>query len=165
MAVNIIEGGSPDKTYEAQSRSDKSVQRDIFGEKDENRLMVPRFIYSKLGNFSDAKNMTRADIETEKNEYKLFIKEMDDVDNLQRQGLSIPANLDNIVEIDKYLGSLGTEKEYPFMDDAYFSEQWLDPNKLHKIRNVVDYSSVEVKNVIAIINGITYNVVTTRQGA
>ena len=125
MAVNITEGGSG-VTYENQQRSDKSAQRGVMGEEGEDRVLMPRFIYSKLGNHTNQKSITLADMETESNEYKFFMMEMERLNDILEAGEEVPSDYDNIVLLDAYLGELGMETFYPFEDDMYGVPSWID---------------------------------------
>ncbi len=158
MAVNITEGGSG-ITYENQQRSDKSVQKGVFGEEGEDRVLMPRFIYSKLGNFTNQKTITLQDMETEIDEYRFFMMEMERLNNILESKGTIPSTLDNIVALDVYLGKLGMEAFYPFEDDVYGAPVWLDITTPSEYRNVIDAKSGQDQNVITSINGKDYNII------
>jgi len=146
MAVNITEGGSA-VTYKNQQRSDKSAQEGLMGEDGEYEVLLPRFIYSKLGNLTDNKVITDEDVVDEKNEYYFFMSEMNKLQEAYLSG-TIPADLANIEKIDNYLGMLGAELEYPFDDDGQSIPLWLNaPGKIGN-RNVIDNSFDTIYNVI-----------------
>ncbi len=154
MAVNIIEGGSGN-VIKVQQRSDKSAQRNVLSEKGEYDIIIPRFIYSKLGNLTNQKSITLEKMKLEKNEYQFFMMELN---RLFETG----EDIDNIVAMDKYLGELGVEVEYPYSDDTYSSPPIYEVEYQDPIRNVINRGSGfsgEDENVVADINGVTYNVI------
>ena len=161
MAVNITEGGSGIE-YDNQQRSDKSAQKGVFGEDGENRVILPRFIYSKLGNYTNQKAITREDMETEQNEYKFFMMEMERLNNILEAGEEIPEDYQNIVLLDKYVGELGVETIYPFDDDTYSAAPWLDILEPSDFRNVITRiidNDGNKQNVIASVLGEDYNII------
>ncbi len=160
MAVSIIEGGS-ETVYENQQRSDKSAQRGVLGEEGEDRVLMPRFIYSKLGNFTNQKSITLQDMETESNEYKFFMMEMERLAEIIKEKV-IPIEYENIQKLDEYLGGLGIDTFYPFQDDVYSIKPWLDVSIPSEYRNVIskliDSNGLE-QNVITSISGEDYNII------
>ncbi len=154
MAVNVTEGGSG-TVIKVQQRSDKSAQRNVLSEKGEYDIIIPRFIYSKLGNLTNQKSITVEEMKPENNEYQFFMMELN---RLFESG----EDIDNIIAMDKYLGELGMEVEYPYNDDTYSSPPWIDIEGQEPIRNVINRGSGiggKDENVVADINGITYNVI------
>ncbi|RLA58233.1 MAG: hypothetical protein DRQ78_12395 [Epsilonproteobacteria bacterium] len=161
MAVNITEGGSG-VTYENQQRSDKSAQRGVMGEEGEDRVLMPRFIYSKLGNHTNQKSITLADMETESNEYKFFMMEMERLNDILEAGEEVPSDYDNIVLLDAYLGELGMETFYPFEDDMYGVPPWIDVTTQNEFRNVITHLTDidgNEQNVITSVSGEDYNII------
>ncbi len=161
MAVNIIEGGSG-VTYENQQRSDKSSQRGVMGEEGEDRVLMPRFIYSKLGNHTNQKSITLVDMKTESNEYKFFMMEMERLSDMLELGEEISSDYDNIVELDAYLGELGMQTLYPFDDDIYGVPAWIDVEAQNEYRNVITYLTDvygNEQNIITSINSKDYNII------
>ena len=151
MAVNIIEGGSATiKT--PQQRSDKSAQINVFSEEGELGIIIPRFIYSKLGNHTANKTVTLENLEDESNEYELF---MMDMERYSQTG----EDLDNISALDNYLGSLGDGATYPFDDDTYDTTIWNIEEQLPYRNVAID----EETNVIIELSGIDYNVIHSTQ--
>ncbi len=160
MAVNITEGGSGIE-YENQQRSDKSAQRGVMGEEGENEVLMPRFIYSKLGNYTNQKSITLQDMETENNEYKFFMMEMERLAKIINEKV-IPEEYENIQKLDEYLGGLGVDIFYPFQDDTYSVDPWLDIKTPSEYRNVISRlvgSNGLEQNVITSINGEDYNII------
>ncbi len=161
MAVNITEGGSGIE-YKNQQRSDKSTQKGLMGEDGEERTLVPRFIYSKLGNHTDQKTITLEDMETESNEYKFFIMEMERLNDMLEAKRYITSDYDNIVKLDAYLGELGVESIYPFKDDVYGSAPWLDGETPSEFRNVITHLTDidgDEQNIITSIAHKDYNII------
>ena len=161
MAVNITEGGSG-VTYENQQRSDKSAQRGVMGEEGEDRVLMPRFIYSKLGNHTNQKSITLTDMETESNEYKFFMMEMERLNDILESGEEVPSDYDNIVLLDAYLGELGMETFYPFEDDMYGVPSWLGVPTPSEFRNVITHLTDidgNEQNVITSVSGEDYNII------
>ena len=162
MAVEIIEGGSIGPGYTNQQRSDKSAQKGELGEAGQENVLMPRFIYSKLGNLTNHKTITVEDMSTEVNEYKFFMMEMERLKELYDSGSPIPDDMKNIQALDEYLGSLGIDEIYPFSDDTYNTPPWLDAFTQAPYRNVIseleDINGNE-QNVITNIDGTNYNVI------
>ena len=162
MAVNITEGGSGGIEYDTQQRSDKSAQRGLMGEPGVGRVIVPRFIYSKLGNRTNQKVITLENMETEQNEYKFFMMELERLNNLFQDNDVIPEDYQNIVDVDEYLGELGMQTVYPFDDDGYNTPAWIDITTPSEFRNVIsrltDVDGNE-QNVITSILGEDYNII------
>lgn len=153
MAVNILEGGSG-TTIIVQQRSDKSAQRNILSEQGEYDIIVPRFIYSKLGNLTNHKNINVEDMSKENNEYQFFMMELE---RFFESGMDI----DNVAAIDEYLSSLGVSIDYPFGDDTYAVDSWIETIEQNESRNVISKtldSDEEETNVVTIIQGTIYNV-------
>ena len=145
MGVSNIIGGSG-RSKKVYQRSDRSAQDNVLAEEDNVGLVVPRFIYSKLSNFTNHKTISLVDMETEDNEYKFFMMELERFYNTSN-------DIDNIEALDEYLGSLGITTIYPFADDSYTAPSWI---KLSE--GLVD------RNIVAIVNGIAYNIITTMSG-
>ena len=141
MAVNITqrEDLSVDVVEPSNQRSDLSAQTDIFGEEGEAEIIAPRFVYSKLGNLTDNKRITKKDIVDGSNDFSMkpeetmYQKFMMDMDRYSLTGISI----NNIDKIDAYLGKLGVSKEYPFEDDTYFLPKWFEDTNDNGERNVI----------------------------
>ena len=179
MAVRIIEGGSG-REYDPQQRSDKSAQRNVFGELRKDRIVVPRFVYMKLGNLTDNRHITVAENEDLENEYKLFMMEMERLYYYyQKNRITIPTDRDleaipqdlrNVALINMYLGELGVIDEHPFRDDFFSIPVWFTGFLDSEDRNVIDIQpgkdgtdkSETVYNVIAIVNGVDCNVIHER---
>ncbi len=161
MAVNITEGGSGIE-YKNQQRSDKSTQRGVLGEDGENEVLMPRFIYSKLGNYTNQKTITIDDMETENNEYKFFIMQMQRLAEMIRRKEIPSKKYENIQKLDEYLGGLGTDEFYPFADDIYGMVPWLNVETKSEFRNVISKkrgtNGIET-NVITSIAGEDYNII------
>jgi len=151
MGVSIIEGGSGN-TVDSQERSDKSSQDNIFSEETEDGLIIPRFIYSKLSNYTDNKNITLVSVEEEFNEFSSFIMDM------QRYSETLE-DIDNISKLDEYLGSLGIDFNYPFQDDTYGNPLKLAEIPVSSYRNVVNGDD----NIVVTIDTVTYNVIKTQE--
>ena len=159
MAVNItqIKDGTVAPASTPNQRSDLTAQTDIFGEEGEAEIIAPRFVYSKLGNLTDNKNITEEDaipgskdfsMKSEETMYKKF---MMDMNRFSKTGISI----NNIDKIDSYLGKLGVVKEYPFKDDTYFISKWFENTEDDGQRNVIygikypwDTIQPTIKNVV-----------------
>ena len=142
MAVNIIEkkpGSGIDIVIPEHQRSDLGIQPDRFGEQGEAEVIAPRFVYSKLGNLTDNKGITKDELDTfntnhmesEDTSYQKFMMDMDRYSKF----MNFPQN--NIDKIDRYLGELGLTKEYPYQDDTYYLPQWLVTEAKETSRNVI----------------------------
>jgi len=159
MAVNIEEGGSGIE-YHTQHRSDQSTQRGGSSiDNVEGMTPIPRFIYSKLGNFTNQRTITLEKMEPQENEYEFFMMEMERLNDILRLGEIVPADLYNIVELDAYLGELGMQTFYPFEDDVYNVPSWIDITIPSEYRNVVAKPFSIDKNVITSISGEDYNII------
>ena len=160
MAVNIIKTTGSGNTVPDHQRSDKSSQSGTLADIDTGSLIVPRFIYSKLSSLTDAKNLSKAKVMLEANEYDFFMMEME---TLNATG----EDFNGISAIDEYLGGLGVIEEYPFLKDVYNVEPWVTTLTQVEFRNVANtYTYIDnevevvvVDNIVAEIDGITYNVI------
>ena len=130
MAVSITEGGTGSIDL-VQQRSDRSAQNDVISEEAIDKPQVPRFIYSKLGNLTNHKTILLSDMETEQDEYKFFMMEME---RFQITG----EDVSNIAALDEYLGDLGQVFSYPFEDDVYDLPSWISYDYTINDRNVVE---------------------------
>ncbi len=161
MAVNITEGGSG-VTYKNQQRSDKSAQRGVMGEEGEDNVLMPRFIYSKLGNFTNQKSITLTDMETESNEYRFFMMEMERLNAMLEEEEIPPNEYQNIINLDEYLGQLGVDIVYPFDDDGYSVAAWLSIDEPSEYRNVISKltdANGKEQNVITSVSSKNYNII------
>ncbi len=151
MGVSNIEGGSGNSVA-VQQRSDRSAQDNVLSEEAIDTPQIPRFIYSKLGNLTNHKTISLEDMETEQNEYKFFMMELN-------RFFESEADIDNIAALDEYLGSLGIDREYPFKDDTLNIPAWIEYGDKQDDRNIITLDSDIVYNVITTVGGIDYNVI------
>ena len=149
MAVNIIETTGTSTFEDVHHRSDRSAPK---GKNDvsDKGVIIPRFIYSKLGNWTDVKTYTAEDFQDEKNEYEFFIMQMD---RYSQTGIDDG----NIAAIDEYLGSLGVDTEYPFDDDAFNVDLTGAATGVEN-RNVINYNGIDIDNIIHHDEGLVKNV-------
>jgi len=110
-----------------------------------NELGVERAIYRQLSSLTD--NKVIVDPTGPDTEYDRFLLHMNEI----QKGIQVSAFVD---QFDEYLGTLGVTNDYPFPDDTYWIDSWIDIPKQEQFRNVVDNNS----NVIADVNGTVYNV-------
>ena len=126
---------------QSQDQIDKNDSRLVI-----NELGVERAVYRKLSSLTD--NKVIQEPLGPDSEYERFLLHMNDIHN------SIPVELPLDV-FDEYLGKLGVTEEYPFKDDVYDSDPWLDLGIQDLTRNVVSVGT----NIVYTISGTTYNVV------
>lgn len=91
-------------------------------------LSLAREIYQGLSDVQRMKSLTRpTEIRTE---FDKFITMMDDYS----LGNITPSEAE--IAINEYLGSLGLTEEYPFIQDTFVADNWMDPEAQDAIRNV-----------------------------
>ena len=152
MAVNIIKTTGATNTVPKHHRSDKSSQSNTLADVDTGDLIVPRFIYSRLSNFSDAKVISKPAIMSENNEYSFFLMELEEF-------YATGVDTNNIALIDEYLGNLGVSEEYPFLRDAYTVEPWVTIYAQEESRNVAALGEDIIYNVVVNVDGVKHNVI------
>ncbi len=142
-------------------RSDKNVQKDNFGEYQAPDFAIPRFIYAQLGNLSDNKRITKTEKTEGSTDFSMYPestpyqKFMMDMDRFQTYNVDV----ENIKAIDEYLGNLGMTLDYPFLDDKYNVESWIDIETSSEYRNVITMPFNIDENVITSISGEDYNII------
>ncbi len=160
MAVNIIEGDLALIEQKTVSRYDRNAQTQKFSDEILNDSKISRIIYARLSNLEDMRNISdgsflQEDIVPEKleslamyvqdrqNEFTEFMMQLSDL-------YDTGEDKDNILEIDKYLGSLGLTETYPFIDDSYTISPWINIIEQDDFRNVFheDPDTEEIFNVI-----------------
>ncbi len=113
-------------------------------------LILDRVTYKKLSSLTDNKiiqNPTGKD-----SEYDRFLLDMDTI----LKGTNTDAG---VALLDQYLGNLGVTIDYPFRDDTYGIESWIDVEDQSPTRNVIADISGVIYNVIAEEGGTDYNVI------
>ena len=149
MAVRIIETTGTSTFDSVHHRSDRSAPKGKNDDTDKG-VILPRFIYSKLGNFTNAKEYTVEDFEDEKNEFDFFMMQMQ---RYSETGIDD----ENIAAIDDYLGTLGVDTEYPFNDDGYTLDLTGAATGIED-RNVVYNNGSEIVNIVHHVEGLLTNV-------
>ena len=120
-------------------------------DKDDSRLIdtelgIERAVYRKLSSLTDNKVIQNP--QGPDSEYERFLLHMNDIED------NIPVS-ESMDKFDEYLGTLGVTDEYPFLDDVYGVEPWIDVPTQDETRNVVDKET----NIIHTVGTTTYNVV------
>ena len=111
-------------------------------------LGIERDIYRKLSSRTD--NRTLMVPEDNDSEWHRFLLTMNDIND----GIAVSPEADMF---DEYLGTLGLTDEYPFPDDKYISEQWIELGAQPPFRQVVDKRRTVVYTDPN--TSITYNVI------
>ena len=150
MAVNIIETTGTSTFENVHHRSDRSAPKGK-NELTDKGVILPRFIYSKLGNWTEIKNITVEHFENEHNEFEFFIMQM-------QRYTETGIDDGNIAAIDEYLGSLGVDTEYPFDDDT-FNINLTDVATGINDRNIIYNTGSEIVNIVYHDEGLLTNVV------
>ena len=107
-------------------------------------------IYRKLSSLTDNKSLVEPT--GPDSEFDRFLIEMEKIHSGE-------AVSEAITLLDKYLGNLGDTADYPFRDDTYVSEAWLDVNAQDVSRNVIYDNLGTDDNVITTIDGTDYNII------
>ena len=114
---------------------------------DSDTLGIDRNVYRKLSSLTDMKEITTPT--SADTEFHRFLLEMDKL----QAGLDVDSPIEVLNE---YLGTLGVTTTYPFPNDTYDVEEWIDVTAHSEYRNV---SADSGDNVIADIDGVDYNVI------
>jgi len=109
-------------------------------------LNIERVIYRKLSSLTD--NKVIQDPADADSEYSRFLLHMNDI----QADIGVEPS---VMKLDEYLGELGVSKEYPFIDDVYGLDPWIEILDQEEFRNVVNLGT----NIVYTKNGTTYNVV------
>ena len=119
-------------------------------------LGFDRTVYKSISSRTDNRSLvTPVDRDSEFHRYLL------DMNKYHDTGVITP----QLQVLDEYLGRLGVEESYPFMDDAYISEPWIEYSSQDPFRNVVHIDDQdEVFNVVHFDGSIMYNVIHSTQG-
>ena len=90
-------------------------------------VALDRLIYRVLGSLTDNKVITVPDEITSDRDRLLL-----DMENLSNN--PIP----DIIELDKYLSTLGITEKFPFYSETYAVDPWIDPMVQEQYRAVID---------------------------
>ncbi len=113
-------------------------------------LGIDRAVYAKMSSLTDNKTL----IEPIDN-LSPFDRFLLDMDQIHQGDTSNPV----MMQVDKYLGNLGDTVNYPFADDTYNVEPWIDTTEQSAYRNVITSQADIDYNVITDISGVLYNVI------
>ncbi len=102
-------------------------------------IILDRVVYRKISSLTD--NRTLLDPIGPDSKFDRFLLDMN---KIHRGETVDPA----LLYLDKYLGNLGETIEYPFRDDTYYVEPWIEDEEQFLYRNVVDDSTGTVNNII-----------------
>jgi len=115
-------------------------------------IALDRVVYHKLSNRTDNKVLTTP--LDNSSEYDRFLLDMNGLFYYRDYpGAGYPAPTAEFVALDEYLSTLGITAEYPFQDDMYHIEPWIEYDERPTTRNVIDQTG----NIIDRATG--YNVV------
>ena len=116
--------------------------------KTDNGLTMPRSIYQKLGSLVKNKTLINDYAQGDLNkEYIEFLDKMSSIEDGEEE----------MIEVDKYLGSLGLDEEYPYSKDYRGIPAWIE------VLGQAPYRNVAIVENKATINNIVYNDGTTIQ--
>ena len=91
-------------------------------------VSLEKIVYKLLGDLTNNKTLERP---TEiKTKYDRWLVDMDNYSN----GLIEPTQA--LLDLDEYLGALGITAEYPFKEDVFDSEPWVDIETRDPYRNL-----------------------------
>ena len=109
---------------------------------DGDELLIDRLIYKRLGSLTDNKNLVTPT--GANSDYDRFLLDMNNLHTHKFYPeiallMGLPKPTPDIIALDEYLGTLGVEDTYPFIEDTYSIENWLgEPGKETEVRVLVD---------------------------
>jgi len=107
----------------------------------DDELLIDRLIYRKIGSRTDNKVLQTPPAKD--SEFHRWLLEMDNL-HIYKYYPSLhtgPIPTPDLIALDQYLGTLGVTEVYPFQDDTYHSEFWLDGDATRTpVRYLVDAS-------------------------
>ena len=106
-------------------------------------LLLDRLIYKRMGSLTDAKALTTPP--EKDSEYHRWLLEMNDLHNSKYYPslYAGPIPTPDIVALDSYLGTLGDTEEYPFQQDTYSVEAWLEIEAQDEYRVLIEDTGTE----------------------
>ena len=104
-----------------------------------NELRIDRSIYKNMSSLTENKMLqTPTTIDTP------FKRWLMDMETLADTGVGTTA----LKQLDEYLGDLGITKTYPFEEDTYFVEPWINVDDQYETRNVADIHDNYSDNIV-----------------
>jgi hypothetical protein len=102
-------------------------------------LLIDRLVYKKLSSLTDNKVLETP--VSASDDFKRWLLDMNNL-HLHKYYPSLtsgtPIPTPDIVALDEYLGTLGVTDEYPFKDDSYSVEPWIEIEQILQDRVLLD---------------------------
>ncbi len=107
----------------------------------DDELLLDRLIYRKIGSLTDNKLLVTPD--SSDTEFHRWLLDMNNLHNKRNYPLisaGDPEPTPDLVALDEYLATLGQTEKYPFPQDTYNVESWLEIDDPEPERVIVDTS-------------------------
>ena len=123
----------------------KIIRRDFSqgGDKEEqtlkpDELALDRLIYRRIGSLTDNKSITTP--QEADTEFDRWLLSMNDLFSYKYypELYTGPTPTPALLALDEYLGSLGMGIDYPFPDDTYYIENWIEVDTQTAVRVLMD---------------------------
>lgn len=140
-----------------QGASDQEQTVDVSANKE---LSLDRLIYRRIGSITDNKSLVEPVLPT--TDFNRWLLDMNNL-HLHKYypllAVNKPIPTPDVVALDEYLGTLGDTEVYPFSQDTYNQEVWLDIDSQTEHRILIDKSD---NTYLTTNNGTEVLVVYTR---
>ena len=105
----------------------------------QDELLLDRLIYRKIGSLTD--NKTISTPSSSDSDFHRWLLDMNNLHNKKYYPLLSadgPTPTPDLIALDEYLGSLGQTEAYPFLNDTYNVESWIDTEGQADMRVLMD---------------------------